>query len=98
MSRTYDLFSSNSPSPFPSPPPSPTSLSPLPSPSPLPSSPPSLYRCLGVGGNLVAVQASRISTALHKAGSPGKLSSDSSERYHGPLRTFCSKSEFRVLV
>lgn len=47
----------------------------------------------GVGGNLVAVQASRISTALHKAGSPGKLSSDSSERYHGPLRTFCSKSQ-----
>lgn len=47
----------------------------------------------GVGGNLVAVQASRISTALHQLGTPGKLPKDSSEGYHGPHRTFCSKGQ-----
>lgn len=43
----------------------------------------------GVGGNLVAVQASRISTALHSCGPPGTYKQ--SQVYRGPLRTFFSK-------
>ena len=41
-----------------------------------------------MGGNLVAVQASRISTSLHQVGTPGKLPPDSPQRYRGPLKTF----------
>ena len=47
----------------------------------------------GVGGNLVAVQASRISTSLHSAGIPGSRSSDLSSTYSGPLSSFFSASE-----
>jgi len=51
---------------------------------------------LGVGGNLVAVQASRLSTALHQQGKPGEFRND--EEYHtstvcpNPYKVFCSKS------
>jgi solute carrier family 41 len=47
----------------------------------------------GVGGNLVAVQASRISTSLHASGTPGSRSSDLSSTYSGPLSSFFSASE-----
>ena len=46
------------------------------------------FDLLGVGGNLVAVQASRISTSLHQIGTPGKVPPNSPQRYRGPLRTF----------
>ena len=54
----------------------------------------------GVGGNLVAVQSSRISTGLHKSGSPlGKLPKQEEFRYHGILRTFgCSKCPISLSV
>ncbi|KAI6211763.1 hypothetical protein M3Y96_00469000 [Aphelenchoides besseyi] len=42
----------------------------------------------GVGGNLVAVQASRISTYLHRFGKPGVLPANSVRVYFNPLRTF----------
>lgn len=42
----------------------------------------------GVGGNLVAVQASRISTSLHQIGSPGQAITAPSHSYHGIHRTF----------
>ena len=42
----------------------------------------------GVGGNLVAVQASRISTSLHQVSSPGQPVPSPSHRYHGPHRSF----------
>ena len=42
----------------------------------------------GVGGNLVAVQASRISTSLHAAGQPGRTL-----YYNGPIASFFSSSE-----
>jgi solute carrier family 41 len=51
---------------------------------------------LGVGGNLVAVQASRLSTALHQQGKPGEFRND--EQYYAstncpnPYKVFCSKS------
>lgn len=38
----------------------------------------------GVGGNLVAVQASRLSTALHRQGKPGE--------FHDPTQQTASKS------
>ncbi|CAF0722320.1 unnamed protein product [Adineta steineri] len=31
-----------------------------------------LFRIIGVGGNLVAIQASRLSTTLHQQGKPGE--------------------------
>lgn len=40
----------------------------------------------GVGGNLVAVQASRIATALHKEVSPGVLPDSTN---YGCITTFC---------
>ena len=43
----------------------------------------------GVGGNLVAVQASRLSTSLHQGSSPGQ-SIRQEHQYHGVLATFCS--------
>jgi solute carrier family 41 len=46
----------------------------------------------GVGGNLVAVQASRLSTALHKVSSPGHLPANVSPGCTGPLNVFCGKS------
>jgi len=51
---------------------------------------------IGVGGNLVAVQASRLSTALHKQGKPGEFQSE--QQYYAsticpnPYKVFCSKS------
>uniref|UniRef100_A0A914DWL3 SLC41A/MgtE integral membrane domain-containing protein n=1 Tax=Acrobeloides nanus TaxID=290746 RepID=A0A914DWL3_9BILA len=48
----------------------------------------------GVGGNLVAVQASRISTYLHKFGKMGILPANSLLTYFNPLRTFsCDEDE-----
>ncbi|KAM4794731.1 solute carrier family 41 member 1 [Rhinophrynus dorsalis] len=44
----------------------------------------------GVGGNLVAVQASRISTYLHMFGSPGEETSLSPRKCPSPCRTFFS--------
>lgn len=40
----------------------------------------------GVGGNLVAVQASRLSTALHQLGKPGQAQEKS--KFHGCIDTF----------
>ncbi|KAG0719862.1 Solute carrier family 41 member 1 [Chionoecetes opilio] len=45
----------------------------------------------GVGGNLVAVQASRISTALHAAGPLGKLPKFSSELCMNPCSAYCAR-------
>ena len=50
----------------------------------------------GVGGNLVAVQASRISTALHKQSVLGILTSDSNADedtviFISPVKAFCGK-------
>ena len=44
----------------------------------------------GVGGNLVAVQASRISTSLHQKSSPGKAVTFDLQ-YKGPCNSFFSK-------
>ena len=46
----------------------------------------------GVGGNLVAVQASRLSTSLHQVSIPGQ-SIDPEHQYHGISATFCSGSK-----
>lgn len=40
----------------------------------------------GVGGNLVAVQASRLSTGLHQLGKPGEVQEKS--KFHGCIDTF----------
>jgi solute carrier family 41 len=42
----------------------------------------------GVGGNLVAVQASKISTYLHRFGKPGILPMNRVITYVNPIRTF----------
>lgn len=44
----------------------------------------------GVGGNLVAVQASRLSTSLHKIGKPGELPANF-KLFTGPAEIFVSK-------
>lgn len=50
----------------------------------------------GVGGNLVAVQASRLSTWLHKRGRPGEMTSrnasdsQASKFCVSPVSTFCT--------
>ncbi|XP_035677621.1 solute carrier family 41 member 1-like [Branchiostoma floridae] len=44
----------------------------------------------GVGGNLVAVQASRLSTWLHTRGKPGKLPEGAIHGCPNPVRTFFS--------
>lgn len=46
-----------------------------------------LYSCLGIGGNLVAIQASRISTYLHLHSIPGELPDEPKGCYY-PFRTF----------
>lgn len=51
----------------------------------------------GVGGNLVAVQASRLSTWLHQRGHPGDLiPEERGGRYSrvcvSPIATFCTSS------
>jgi cation transporter-like permease len=45
----------------------------------------------GVGGNLVAVQASRLSTALHKESHPGNLPAHAVHGCPSPLKTFFGK-------
>lgn len=45
----------------------------------------------GVGGNLVAVQASRLSTALHKVSVPGTLPVNAVHGCPNPCTTFCGK-------
>ncbi|XP_047439622.1 solute carrier family 41 member 3-like isoform X1 [Mugil cephalus] len=56
----------------------------------------------GVGGNLVAIQASRMSTYLHYWSVPGALPFEMSANCHGPCATFCSldvnSKSARVLV
>ncbi|XP_041747986.1 solute carrier family 41 member 1 [Coregonus clupeaformis] len=56
----------------------------------------------GVGGNLVAIQASRISTYLHYWSMPGTLPFQMTQHWHGPCLTFCSSGvnskSARVLV
>jgi hypothetical protein len=51
---------------------------------------------IGVGGNLVAVQASRLSTALHQQGKPGEFRNDEEYQASGvcpnPYKVFCSTS------
>ena len=47
----------------------------------------------GVGGNLVAVQASRLSTALHQASRPGVLPEDAVHGCPNPCNTFFGKSK-----
>jgi hypothetical protein len=51
---------------------------------------------LGVGGNLVAVQASRLSTALHQQGKPGEFQDNTqyqaSKLCPNPYKTFFSNS------
>jgi solute carrier family 41 len=54
-----------------------------------------LILIIGVGGNLVAIQASRLSTALHQQGEPGEFRDK--EQYYAsticpnPYHVFCSK-------
>ena len=43
----------------------------------------------GVGGNLVAIQASRLSTSLHRIGKPGELPLNF-KLFHGPMEIFLS--------
>uniref|UniRef100_A0A915HRC0 SLC41A/MgtE integral membrane domain-containing protein n=1 Tax=Romanomermis culicivorax TaxID=13658 RepID=A0A915HRC0_ROMCU len=46
----------------------------------------------GIGGNLVAVQASRLSTSLHQSNKLGSLSHESAKRSHCDCcETFCTK-------
>ncbi|XP_038872337.1 solute carrier family 41 member 3-like [Salvelinus namaycush] len=56
----------------------------------------------GVGGNLVAIQASRISTYLHYWSMPGTLPFQMTQHWPGPCLTFCSSGvnskSARVLV
>ena len=47
----------------------------------------------GVGGNLVAVQASRLSTALHQASRPGVLPEDAVHGCPNLCSTFFGKSK-----
>jgi solute carrier family 41 len=57
---------------------------------------------LGVGGNLVAVQASRLSTALHQQGKPGEYKDESqyyaSKICPNPYKVFFSNSKFIFLL
>ena len=48
--------------------------------------------CEGVGGNLVAVQASRLSTALHRVSTPYKLPENFVHGCPSPLSTFFASS------
>ncbi len=49
--------------------------------------PPSALSCSGIGGNLVSIQSSRISTNLHLNYSPGEVPEDSKSCYN-PCGTF----------
>ena len=48
----------------------------------------------GVGGNLVAVQASRLSTALHQLGKPGQAQEKS--QFYGCIDTFFGEGIAKV--
>lgn len=50
----------------------------------------------GVGGNLVAVQSSRISTALHAAAPLGKMPKFMDTLCISPCAAFCAKSKCYV--
>jgi len=52
----------------------------------------------GVGGNLVAVQASRLSTSLHQVGVPGDVPADPEHQYHGLLASFFSNGKVSCIV
>lgn len=52
----------------------------------------------GVGGNLVAVQASRISTALHAAAPLGKLPKFAAELCINPCSAFCARGECNLCI
>lgn len=56
------------------------------------------FPIVGVGGNLVAVQASRLSTALHRQGTPGEFTDISQDGASGqcpnPYLVFCSNRKF----
>ena len=52
---------------------------------------------LGVGGNLVAVQASRLSTALHQASRPGVLPEDAVHGCPNLCSTYFGKSTITLL-
>ncbi|CAL8274387.1 unnamed protein product [Boreogadus saida] len=45
----------------------------------------------GVGGNLVAIQASRIAAYLHPCSAPGTLPPDMARNRPDPCTTFCSE-------
>lgn len=51
------------------------------------------YIVTGVGGNLVAIQASRMSTYLHSWSAPGALPSKMSGNCPRPCVTFCSTGQ-----
>lgn len=46
---------------------------------------------LGAGGNLVAIQASKISTYLHRFGKKGVLPANTLMYYLNPLKVFFGK-------
>ena len=50
----------------------------------------------GVGGNLVAVQASRISTHLHRLGKPGTLPPGRKGLCLNPIKVFLGSGECEV--
>lgn len=52
----------------------------------------------GVGGNLVAVQASRISTALHAAAPLGKMPKFVTNLCINPISAFCARGEFPAIM
>ena len=52
----------------------------------------------GVGGNLVAVQASRLSTALHRVSSPGVLPENAPRGIPNPVKTFFSSGKYFCIL
>lgn len=56
-----------------------------------------LWIVTGVGGNLVAIQASRMSTYLHCWSAPGTLPSKMNGNCPRPCATFCSTGQKKLL-
>jgi len=52
----------------------------------------------GVGGNLVAVQASRLSTALHRVATPGQMPDHAAVGFVSPWSAFFGKSRSSSLL
>lgn len=52
-----------------------------------------LLSCIGIGGNLVAIQSSRISTYLHFHCAPGEVPDEAKGCYY-PCRTFCGTGQY----